>query len=70
MDNYHVNDEKLKTYLNNNFSIRMIRPNYVDEDPFYQDKEEDSIYILTGLGKKEKKINYMLNSHTLILKKL
>ena len=48
----------------------MIRPNYVDEDPFYQDKEEDSIYILTGLGKKEKKINHMLNSHTLILKKL
>jgi hypothetical protein len=70
MDNYHVNDEKLKTYLNDNFSIRMIRPNYVDEDPFYQDKEEDSIYILTGLGKKEKKINHMLNSHTLILKKL
>ena len=69
MDNYHMNDEELKTFLNNNFSIRMIRPNYVDEDPFYQDKEQDSIYVLTGLGEKEARINYLLNSHTLILKK-
>ena len=70
MDNYYMNDNTLKKYLNDNFSIRMIRPNYIAEDPFYQDKEQDSIYVLTGLGKKEKKINYMLNSHTLILKKI
>ena len=48
----------------------MIKPEYVDEDPFYQDKLQDSIYVLEGLGEKEKKINYMLNSHTLILKKM
>ena len=47
----------------------MIKPTYYDEDPFYQDKEKDEIYVLTGLGKKEAKINKMLNSHTLILKK-
>ena len=70
MDNYHMNDEELKTFLNNNFSIRMIRPKYVNEDPFYQDKEQDSIYVLTGLGEKEARINYLLNSHTLILKKI
>jgi hypothetical protein len=47
----------------------MIKPDYYDEDPFYQDKEHDEIYVLEGLGKKEAKINKMLNSHTLILKK-
>ena len=70
MDNYHMNDEKLKKYLNENFAIRMIKPKYYAEDPFYQDKESDEIIVLTGLGIKEKKINYMLNSHTLILKKM
>ena len=26
MDNYHLNNEELKTYLNQNFAIRMIKP--------------------------------------------
>ena len=54
---------------NINESDLIQRYDYYDEDPFYQDKEHDEIYVLEGLGKKEAKINKMLNSHTLILKK-
>ena len=69
LNSYHQNNEALKKFINENFYIRMIKPTYYDEDPFYQDKEKDEIYVLTGLGKKEAKINKMLNSHTLILRK-
>lgn len=70
MENYYCDDENLKKYINENFFVRLLKPHYYDEDPFYQDKEVDEIYVLTGLGKKEAKINSMLNSHTLILKKV
>ena len=69
LNSYHQNNDAIKKFINENFFVRMIKPNYYDEDPFYQDKENDSIFVLTGLGKKEAKINEMLNSHTLILKK-
>jgi SAM-dependent methyltransferase len=69
MNSYHQNNEALKKFINENFFVKMIKPNYYDEDPFYQDKENDNIFVLTGLGEKEAKINKMLNSHTLILKK-
>ena len=70
LNSYHQNNNTLKAFLDSNFSLEMIKPKYYDEDPFFQDKEKDEIYVLTGLGKKEAKINTMLNSHTLILKKL
>ena len=69
MNSYHQNNDELKKFINDHFFVRMIKPDYYDEDPFYQDKEHDEIYVLEGLGKKEAKINKMLNSHTLILKK-
>jgi hypothetical protein len=69
LNSYHQNNDDIKKFINENFFVRMIKPTYYDEDPFYQDKENDSIFVLTGLGKKEAKINKMLNSHTLILKK-
>lgn len=69
MNSYHQNNNTLKKFINEHFFVKMIKPQYYDEDPFYQDKENDSIFVLTGLGKKEAKINKMLNSHTLILKK-
>ena len=69
LNSYHQNNNDIKKFINENFFVRMLKPKYYDEDPFYQDKENDSIFVLTGLGKKEAKINEMLNSHTLILKK-
>ncbi len=69
MNNYHIDDKELEAYLKKHFSVKMIQPNIIAEDPFYQDKFKDEIYVLEGLGVTEKKINKMLNSHTLILKK-
>lgn len=69
MNSYHQNNLSIKRLINDNFFVRMIKPKYYDEDPFYQDKENDSIFVLTGLGKKEARINQMLNLYTLILKK-
>ena len=69
LNNYYQNDNELKKYIDGNFNVKMIKPKYHDEDPFYQDKEKDSIYVLTGLGEREAKINTVLDSHTLVLKK-
>lgn len=69
MDNFTMNSNEVKDTLNNRFYMRSVTPKYVSEDPFYQDKEKDEIYVLHGLGKKETKINKMLKSTTLILKK-
>lgn len=69
MDNWTMDDDHVKKFINNHFFSRSLTPKYVSEDPFYQDKENDKIYVLYGLGEKEVKINKMLKSTTLILKK-
>ena len=69
MDNFTMDSEDVKRLINNKFFVRTIIPHYHAEDPFYQDKEADEIYVLEGLGERETKINKMLKSTTLILKK-
>ena len=70
MGNFNMDNQELKDYIYQNFYFKMIKPKYFNEDPFYQDKSTDNIYLLEGLCEKENKINEILNSYTIILKKL
>lgn len=69
MDNFTMDSDEVKEFLNKHFYLRSLKPTYVSEDPFYQDKLKDEIYVLEGLGEHEVKINKLLGSTTLILKK-
>ena len=70
MGNFNMDNPELKDFIHNNFYLKMIKPKYFCEDPFYQDKSTDNIYLLDGLGEKENKINEILNSKNIILKKM